>query len=156
MGQARPGSPGTKAELVVSMATMQRGRGSWACARGPQPCRRGAGHAGEGEQGLGSCVWDKGPPCSQETHVSNWILAAALWKRLLGKRKGNPGIQGCCPPWGHLVALPAWAGCWAWMGALSAAHRPGQWCSELASRVPRLHLRLGIGISGLGPQKPAF
>lgn len=76
-----------------------------------QPSGRGAGQAGRKNQGLSLCVWHKGPPCSQETHVSNWILAATLRKRLFGKRKGIGGFQDCYRPRGPFIrpGRPAWA-----------------------------------------------
>lgn len=74
----------------------------------------------------------------------------------VGKEKRQPRGSGLLPAPGPSGCCACLGRCWARMGALSAAHRPGQWCSELALRVPGLHLRLGIRISGLGPEKPAF
>lgn len=152
LGQARPGSPGNKAELVVSWQPCSEGGAAGPVPGDHSPAGEGRVTPGEGERGLSSCVWDKGPPCSQETHVSNWILAAALWERLLGERKGNPRIQGCCPPQGHLVALPAWPdagpgwGPWALPTVLGSGARswprgfPGSisdWESESLASTPR-------------------
>lgn len=45
---------------------------------------------------------DKGQPCSPETHISNWILATALWKWLSGKKKQHAGFRTTAGSEGHL------------------------------------------------------
>lgn len=86
----------------VSVATSARERAA-------RPSKGSSSLAGEGQGRLGgrirgsASVWDKGPLCSRETHVSNWILAATLRKWLFGKRKSISGFRDCYKPRGPFI-----------------------------------------------------
>lgn len=94
----------------------------------------------------------RGQPGSQETHISNGILDAALRKRLLGRRESHTRDSGALQAQGHYLA-PAYPVCpgavqgvgrgWLWQLLILPVHLvSGSQTWYLAVLIPGPQLRL--------------
>lgn len=137
----------------------------WGRAAGPlqheqQPSARQSSGGGGRASGSGD---HSGQTDSQETHVSNRILAAALHKWLLGKRKGRSRLQGrvclqshlsgscLCLAGGRRLALALI------LFILPLGLVSGSQTWHLNMLIPRLHLRLTEPVFlVIGPRNPHF